>query len=314
MTRNMRGVIDMADMKRKHPECRLTRREFQRQGYAWAAGLAMAGAWSGRAWAAEEKAWRMRLSCSTINFMSLPVEKAIERIASLGFEAVDIWSAHAGCPHLDDVLDRLGPQGLSDLLARHKLKLYAFSVYQGGYAKYAELLGKCGGGVAIHGSTKQDDAASIADQMKAYLEGLKPELELAERHNSYVAVENHGNALLNSLDSLRAFVELNEHPRLGIALAPYHLQRQGVSIEEAIRVCGKQLLFFYAWQNAPDTQQLPGLGPADCKPWIQALAEINYKWYVNPFMHHEPEPDAMVKAMAESMSYLQKCYLELNAS
>ncbi len=298
----------MADLKRNHSDRSVTRREFHRRGLAFAAGLATAGTSCPWARAAEKAPWKMQLSCSTINFMSLPIEKAIERIADLGFAAVDIWSAHAGCPHLDDVLDRLGPEGLSGLLAHYRLKLYAFSVYRGGYAKYAELLGKCGGGVAIHGSTKFDQTASLTDQMKAYLESLKPELELAEKYDSYVAVENHGNALLNSLDSLRAFAELNDHPRLGIALAPYHIQGQGASVEEAIKICGKQLQFFYAWQNAPDTGQLPGIGPADCATWISALAEINYDWYVNPFMHHEPEPDAMAKAMAKSMSYLEACY------
>jgi sugar phosphate isomerase/epimerase len=195
-----------------------------------------------------------------------------------------------------------------ELLAKHELKLYSFSVYSGGYAKYAELLGKCGGGVAIHGSGGLQKDVSLTQQMKAYQERLKPELELAEKYDSYVAVENHGNALLNSLDSLRAFVEVNEHPRLGIALAPYHIQGQGESVEEAIRICGKQLQFFYAWQKAADTGQLPGVGPADCTAWLKALAEIEYKWYVNPFMHHEPEPDAMSAAMAKSVAHLRKCY------
>ena len=94
----------------------------------------------------------MRLSASTIAFSSLPIEQACERIARLGFEGIDIWSAHAGCPHLDDVQKRLGPQGLKELLARSKLKLFAFSVYAGGYPRYAELLGKAGGGVAVTGS------------------------------------------------------------------------------------------------------------------------------------------------------------------
>ena len=56
--------------------------------------------------------WRMRLSTSSIHFMQLPIEQACEQIAKLGFEAIDIWSAHAKCPHLDDVLNRLGPDGL----------------------------------------------------------------------------------------------------------------------------------------------------------------------------------------------------------
>ena len=79
--------------------------------------------------------WKMKLSASTIAFSSLPIEQACERIARLGFEAVDIWSAHAGCPHLDDVQKGLGPDGLKDLLTRNKLALYAFSVYTGGYVE-----------------------------------------------------------------------------------------------------------------------------------------------------------------------------------
>ncbi len=252
--------------------------------------------------------WQMRLSGSTINYSKLPVEEACQRIARLGFEAVDVWSAHAGCPHLDDVLKRLGPQGLEEVLAKNKLKLYTFSVYSGGYPRYAELLGKAGGGVAVRGSTGPVEAKELVPRMKRFIEELKPELELAEKYESYLAIENHGNALLNTLDSLKAFVEVNRSPRLGIALAPYHLQAQKASVEKAIAVCGKQLLFFYAWQHAPGVGQLPGHGPTDFTPWIGALAKAGYRWYVNPFMHHEPEADAMDKALAKSRDYLRQCY------
>jgi len=104
------------------------------------------------------------------------------------------------------------------------------------------------------------------------------------------------------------FVDLNRHPRLGIALAPFHVQGRGESVEEAIKIAGKQLFYFYAWQRAPGMGQLPGHGPADFTPWIAALAEINYRWYVNPFMHHEPEPDVMTRALARARDYLQECY------
>ena len=103
-------------------------------------------------------------------------------------------------------------------------------------------------------------------------------------------------------------VDSNRHPRLGIALAPYHIQANKESVEEAIRTCGNQLFFFYAWQNAPATGQLPGIGPTDCTPWLAALAEVNFRYPVNPFMHHEPAPDAMAEAMARSAKYLKSCH------
>ena len=110
----------------------------------------------------------MKLSTSTIQFTKLPIEKALERIAALGFEAVDIWSGHAGCPHLDDVAKRLGAAGLKEQLAKHKLKLYSFSVYRGGYAKYAKLLGEAGGGVAVRGSRKGGALTDAGMTVKAY--------------------------------------------------------------------------------------------------------------------------------------------------
>ena len=251
--------------------------------------------------------WPMKLSTSTIQFTKLPIEKALERIAALSFEAVDIWSAHGGCPHLDDVANRLGATGLTEQLAKHKLKLFSFSVYRGGYAKYAKLLGEAGGGVAVRGSGK-GKGKGLAAQMKAFIESLKPELELAAKHNSYLAIENHGGALLNSIDSFKAFVDANTHERLGIALAPFHLQRAKASVPEAIGIAGKQLLFFYAWQAEKDVNQLPGIGTTDCAPWLAALAKADYRGYVNPFMHHEPAPDEMSAALAKSVAYLKATY------
>ncbi|MBN1441481.1 MAG: sugar phosphate isomerase/epimerase [Planctomycetes bacterium] len=257
--------------------------------------------------------WRMRLSTSSIHFMGLPIEKACERIAALGFEAIDIWSAHDGCPHLDDVLKRLGPEGLKEVLSKNRLKLYAFSVYQGGYARYAELLGKAGGGVAVQGSAAPCEPSELSARMRAFLEGLKPLEELAEKHDSYLAIENHGSALLDSLDSFKAFVDLNRSRRIGIALAPYHVQARKESVEKAIEISGRQLLFFYAWQKEPGKNQLPGHGPADFKPWLAALAKARYRWYVNPFMHGHPPAEEMAEALAASRDYLRKSWEEVTS-
>jgi sugar phosphate isomerase/epimerase len=256
--------------------------------------------------AAPKAPWRLRLSTSSIHFRELGIEQACSRIASLGFEAIDIWSAYEKCPHLDDALVRLGPQGLKALLAKHSLKLFSFSTYVGGFAKYAGLLGQSWGGVAIQGSAPPCRADELTRKMKVFLESLKPLGELAEQYDSYLAIENHGHALLDSMDSFKSFVDLNRSPRIGIALAPYHLQAIQAPVEEVIRICGRQLFFFYAWQQQPGVGQLPGHGPADFKPWLGALEEAGYSGYVNPFMHGHLAEDAMSAALARSRDYLKQ--------
>jgi sugar phosphate isomerase/epimerase len=290
----------------------LSRRAFLQKSSAVLAGAALAGTLSARATAGEalagEKApWPMRMSTSTVQFSSLSVEKACEQIAALGFVAVDFWHEGFGCPHLGEIEKRLGPEGLKDLLAKTKLKLYAFSCYNVGYPRFAELLGKAGGGLAVR-EARYGKVQNLAEEMKAFLEELKPQLELAEKYNSRIAIENHGDSLLNSKDSFKAFVELNSNPRLGIALAPYHLQAAKIPVEEVIGIVGKQLLFFYAWQNGAGMKQLPGVGPADFTPWIAALAKAGYAEYVNPFMHGHPGPDEMAKGLATARDYLIQCH------
>jgi sugar phosphate isomerase/epimerase len=248
----------------------------------------------------------LRLSTSSIHFLHLPIEQACERIGALGFEAVDIWSGYQGCPHLDDVAKRLGAEGLKDVLARNKLKLFAFSVYVGGFAKYAERLGKAGGGGAVRGSAGPCKPAELTGRMRSFLESLKPEIDLAAANNSRLAIENHGNALLDSPDSFKAFVDLNQSPQVGIALAPYHVQGIKASVEEVIGISGRQLFFFYAWQHAEGTGQLPGHGPTDFGPWVAALLKVQYGGYVNAFMHGDLAPDEMSKALAKSRDYLGK--------
>jgi sugar phosphate isomerase/epimerase len=273
--------------------------------------LAMPRFAAGKDPAAAKTPWPMRMSTSTVQFSSLTVEKACEQIAALGFAAVDFWHAGFGCPHMDQIEKRLGAEGLKELLAKNRLKLYAFTCYNVwsnlGFPKLAEILGKAGGGVMVR-EARYGKVQNLTAEMKVLLEQLKPQLELAEKYNSRIAVENHEGSLLNSKDSFKAFVELNRNPRLGIALAPYHLQSAGISVEEVIGILGKQLLFFYAWQHAEGTKQLPGIGPTDFTPWIAALARAGYAEYVNPFMHGHPGPEEMSKALATARDYLVRCH------
>jgi sugar phosphate isomerase/epimerase len=261
------------------------------------------------------------------------VEEACSRIAAAGYEGVDFWQGDLfRANHLEEARDRLHPAGLKTLLAAKGLKLCSFTCFFIGIERYADLLGVAGEGAGVYiresryygqgrgesGATRPKDAADLRTQMSSLLETLKPALELADKHNFRIAVENHSSALLNSADSFKVFVELASHPRLGIALAPYHLQRDKIRVEDVIAIAGPRLLFFYAWQNEPETRQLPGAGSTDFTPWLKALAAVNYRGYVNPFMHEALKaapgedrraltPDAMSKAIVSARVYLEGC-------
>ena len=289
----------------------IDRRHFLRN--AAAAALAMP-TMAGRVFAAPASPWRMRLAFSSVMLAELPIEEVCARAAKLGFEAIDIWCPFDNCKHLTDVIDRLGPDGLKQLLAKHQLALASFTTYVTkkeavGFPAYADFIGKFGGGVVVRGSEYTDaKPENLTTKMRAFFEKLKPQIDKAAETKVRLAIENHHSALLSTPDSFKAFVDLNPAPQhVGLGIAPYHLQNLKASVEDAIRTAGSQLLFFYAWQSAEGMNQLPGHGPADFTPWLKALSDINYQGYLNPFMHGHPTPEALSEGLAKSCSYLKQC-------
>lgn len=290
----------------------LDRRQFLHATAATALALA------GNARGAPDSAWRMRLAFSSVMLAELPIEEVCARAAQLGFEAIDIWCPFGHCKHLTDVVARLGPEGLKDLLAKHKLALASFTTYVTkteavGFPAYADFIGKFGGGVVVRGSEYIDvKPENLTTEMRAFFERLKPQIEKAAQTKVRLAIENHHSALLSTPDSFKAFVDLNPAPQhVGLGIAPYHLQNLKASVEDAIRTAGSQLLFFYAWQSAEGMKQLPGHGPADFVPWLQALADIRYQGYLNPFMHGQPAPDALSEGISKACAYLKDCHKKL---
>ena len=296
------------------PNSMIDRRQFLRTAAVPLAALAMPGL-SGLARAAPASPWRMRLAFSSVMLAELPIEDVCARAAKLGFEAIDIWCPFDRCKHLADVAARLGPDGLKQLLAKHKLALASFTTYTTGkeavgFPAYADFIGKSGGGVVVRESQYiRVKPEELTAAMRAFFEKLKPQIEKAAATKVRLAIENHGDALLGSPDSFKAFVDLNPAPQhVGLGIAPYHLQNIKASVEEVIRTAGSQLLFFYAWQTGDGMNQLPGHGPADFVPWLKALANINYQGFLSPFMHGHPTPEELTAGIVKACAYLKDCH------
>lgn len=272
------------------------------------------------------KKWQMKLATSSVMFDKLPIEQVCQRAHRLGLDALDIWGPftyyNTNCDHLKDFKKRLGGRGLRDLMSKYKLEVAAFTLYQDcQFSDYWEMVRDYGGGVIVRsdraGRSKPEE---MTQNMRAFFEGLKPEIELAEKSNAILAIENHAGGLLNSFDSFKAFVELNPNPkRVGIAFAPFHLQGyKDTPMEDFIKVAGPQLKFFYAWQRGtqPDqfgVGQLPGFGPVDFTPWLQALADAQYAQYISLFLHGHGPADETQANIAKSRDYMLKCHKKLTS-
>lgn len=260
----------------------------------------------------------MKLATSSVMFEKMKIEEVCKISQKLELDALDIWGPfkyyETKCDHLADIKKRLGGKGLRELMTKHKLEVAAFTLYQNTrFADYWEMIRDYGGGVIVRSDrAKKSKPEDMTRNMKAFFEGLKPEIELAEKSNSVIAIENHWGGLLNPIDSFKAFVEHNPNPkRVGFAFAPWHLQGYKEPMTEFLKVTGPQIKFFYAWQRQgkgnPTTHQLPGFGAVDFTPWLQALADAKYSRYLSIFLHRHPGPEETYPAVAKSRQYLLDC-------
>jgi sugar phosphate isomerase/epimerase len=256
-------------------------------------------------------AWRPRLALSSVMFSKLSLEAFCRQAVELGFKGIDLWSPFGDCRHLAEARE-LGAKGWKKLLAKHRLEVGCYTTYRTpghgeGFPGFAEFIGASGGGLVVRESQYGTFAAEeLEARLRKFFEALQPEIELARKHRVRLAIENHSDAQLDTLESFRLFTKLNPAPEVvGIALAIYHLQVRKVPVEEAIRACGKQLMFVYAWQQGSGLSQLPGHGPAEFAPWLRTLAQQDYEHWITPFMHGEQPVEEMAAAVTKACRYLE---------
>lgn len=260
--------------------------------------------------------WQPQLALSSVMFSGLALEAYCEKAAELGFKTIDLWGPFDKCRHMYEAAG-MGPEAFLKMLNQHGLKIGVWTQYTGsekhrGFPNFAEFIGACGGGTVVrgteYGNQKQD---KLEDAIKAFYEKLDPEIELARKHGVQLALENHSWSLFDREESFEWFHQHNPAPDVvGFAIAPYHLQRGKMDVADIIRSYAAQTLFFYAWQLGDGASQLPGHGPVDFIPWMQALAQAGYSHPITPFMHGELAPDEMAAAVAKSAGYLKQLKLE----
>jgi len=251
----------------------------------------------------------------------------LPEVAKTGAPCVDLWSMPHG--NQREQLDAMGQERFVALAASHQVRLGMTTRYDlGPFGLREEIpfVAKLGGRLIVTGSSgpKNVSGKEAKTAVAAFVEQMKPHLAVAEASNVTIAIENHANALVATPDSIRYLAELSASPRLGIALAPYHLPQDETLLARLIDDLGPKLSHFYAWQYGrgcmrpmpkPDElEQMPGRDKLDFRPLLAALRKIEYRGWTEIFMHPTPRGIPILPTVAEvtaeinrARSYLQDC-------
>ena len=307
------------------------RRQFHRCVLGAAAASTLPTFACGPALAVDEQTFEFRYIVGSSMYGYTNVAEIMPEVAKSGATALDIWPKVHG--NQREQLDELGEEKFAALLKQHDISLGCITQYKLGpfgvqdEMRLAQRFGcptiVCGGKgpVGLSGSELKAAVGKFVEQMK-------PHLAIAEETGVTIAIENHGNNLIDSPDSLKWLVELRSSEHLAVALAPYHLPQNEQLISDLIRELGDGIAMFYAWQHGlgchqklPKEQellQMPGRGDLDFVPLVAALRDINYRGWTEIFMHPVPRGipilDTTAAVTAEinrSRAYLAECLREL---
>lgn len=248
-----------------------------------------------------KSAWAPQYMLSSCMYGYQKLETILPEVVKTGAAAIDIWPKAHGDQR--EQLDAMGEEAFAALLGRHGVSLGCITQYKlGPFGLKDEmyLASRLGCKTIVTGAKGPADqrGADLKRAVGEFVNKMRPHLECAEATGVTIAIENHGNSLIQSPDSVKWLIELCDSDYLGIALAPYHLPQDPPLLSTLIRDCDQRLNVFYAWQHGmgcmeklPKEQellQLPGRGNLDFGPVISALAAINYQGWTSIFMHPVP--------------------------
>ena len=303
----------------------ITRREMLSASAATvAAGSTIA---TGRANGAEKTGFRLRYILGSCMYGYTTLEKIVPEVRKTGATAIDIWPKVHG--NQREQLETMGEEKFKALLKKHRVTLGCITQYKLGpfglkkEMRLAQRLG-CRTIVAGGRGPRGLKGKSLKAAVAKFIEKMKPHLAIAAEINVTIAIENHGNNLIESPDSLKWLTELRPSKHLAVALAPYHLPQDAKQLAGLIRTLGNGIAVYYAWQHGmgchkklPKQQellQMPGRGDLDFTPMLAALRAIKYSGWTEIFMHPVPrgipilKPTAAVtKEINHSRDYLSRC-------
>lgn len=248
-----------------------------------------------------EAPFKLSYILASCMYGTLPLAELLPQVKKIGSEHIDIWPRVHGDQR--EQVEAMGHEDFAELLQTNGVRLGISTRFDLGpldleeEMEFARAFGAsllvCGskGPKGLQGETLRAAVAEFAN-------ALRPHIAAAEERGITIGIENHGNALIETPDSMKWLIEFTRSPHLGIALAPYHLPDDARLVARLIEELGEGLTHFYAWQHGMGCQeklpkeqellQMPGRGGLDFTPLLAALKRIDYSGWTEIFMHPVP--------------------------
>ncbi len=248
----------------------------------------------------------MKLAFSTNAYMRMPLEQAIERIASIGYEGVELM---ADVPHLWPAgLLEGQKQACRDALHRYGLDIsninafmmnavadprqpYWYPSWIEPYAPYRRIRIE---------HTKR--ALTLAKELSAPNVTTEPGGPVPPQMTFEVALRTFVEVLKPVVEHAEQYLALADKiqsPALGVNLDIGHMYCVGEDPAESVRMLAPHIRHVHLEDIAPSREHrhlIPGHGAIDFRSTLRALKEIGYKgWITIELYPYVDDPDAAAR-------------------
>lgn len=278
------------------------------------------------AWAAAAP-WKLNYMLASSMYGSLSLTEILPEVKKTGATGIELWPKKHGTQR--EELDAIGHDKFADMLKEHGLSFGGSTRYDLGPFGLTEeitVVKKLGGSFIVTGG-KGDFKVTpeqLRKNVKDFVEKMKPHAALAAENGVEIGIENHINNIIDTPDSLRWLADdIRDMPGIGIALAPYHLPQDPALLAGLIRHIDTKMTLFYAWEHGmgcmkpmpkeEELQQMPGRGPLDWKPLLQALRETNFTGPTEIFMHPTPRGIPILPTAAKTTAEIVRARKHLDS-
>lgn len=244
------------------------------------------------------------LALHTWTLDSTPLQRVLEVARRTGWDAielrrVDFDRAQVAGQAADDVLDQIRASGLTVACVGVELGwMFARGAEQ--RRLFATVAEQCARAAALGCQMVMSPADPTAGDIRWAAASVRAVGEIAEAHGVRVAIEPPSQAeQLNTLDRVRYLLAAADHPRCGLLLDSYHLERRG-----GVRVIddvAPEQIFYVQYSDVPigpiDLQMTldrlpPGRGRIAFGEVFRSLAA---KGYDGPISYEAPNPTAWAR-------------------
>jgi sugar phosphate isomerase/epimerase len=227
------------------------------------------------------------VSCSTITLLDEPGERSVERLAAMGFDAVELLgeperydvgaireacarhdvTVSSICPFYSAELDFAAPDAAIRESARRRV------------ADIVRFTADVGAPIMIASPTeclKTMPAAPAADERRWAVEALRELGELAGEHGVTLVIEpwnRYETYWVNRLDQAADLVAQIDLPSVAIMADVFHMAIEETDIAGAIRDHGPLVRHVHVTDS---NRSAPGTAHLDLEPVLAALDEVGY--------------------------------------